>query len=307
MSLDLINVNKYFGQHHVIDNVNFSVAEGAVFGFLGPNGAGKTTTMRMMLDIIRPDTGQITWKGEEMSLEKSHKFGYLPEERGLYPKMVVKEQMRFFARLKGLSAQDAEREIDYWIERFQLGDLVTKRASELSKGNQQKVQFILAILNRPQLLILDEPFSGLDPVNVELLKKAFLDLAHDGKTILFSSHRMEHVEELCDSLCLIKEGRIIVQGTVDSVKRATGRKIIHLAVNGSLDFLARFGVQAQIAERFDEQKKAEMQMTEFDLPAQTDPQEILKDAMAAGTVERFEVGDPSLNDVFISLVGGGEQ
>ncbi len=307
MTLELVNVNKYFGQQHVIEDLNLKVKEGSVFGFLGPNGAGKTTTMRMILDIIRPDEGRISWKGEKMNLEKSHNFGYLPEERGLYPKMNIKDQMIFFARLKGLSAKDAEKEIGAWIERFQLQDLMKKKANELSKGNQQKVQFILAVLNRPELLILDEPFSGLDPVNVELLKKAFIDLAHEGKTILFSSHRMEHVEELCDSLCLIKKGKIIAQGTVEGVKRGTGRKIVHLAVAGSLDFLSSFGIDPQIKVRLDEGNGEQIRSTEFDLPPRIDPQEILRLAMGAGTVLQFEIGDPSLNEVFISLVGGEAQ
>ena len=203
MSLNLISVNKSFGTKHVIENLNLSIPKGEVFGFLGPNGAGKTTSMRMILDIIRPDSGQVTWQDKIVSLETARSFGYLPEERGLYPKMIVADQMNFFARLRGLSKAEAEKRIAYWSERFLLGDLVKKKANELSKGNQQKIQFIIAVLHQPDLLILDEPFSGLDPVNVELLKTAFRDLAKEGRTIIFSSHRMEHIEELCDSLCII--------------------------------------------------------------------------------------------------------
>ena len=306
MSLEVTHVNKSFGQYHVIQDLNFNVPKGSVFGFLGPNGAGKTTTMRMVLDIIKPDSGTVTWSGVGVSLDMAQHFGYLPEERGLYPKMNVADQMRFFARLKGLSSSKADQEIRYWVERFQIGDLVKKKANELSKGNQQKVQFILAILNRPELMILDEPFSGLDPVNVELLKKAFIDLAHDGKTILFSSHRMEHVEELCDSLCLIKKGKIIAQGSVNSVKRSTGRKIIRLSVAGSLSFLARWGIEPKIVEAPNENGQVRILNTEFDLPQGLDPQDILREALNAGLVYQFEVGDPSLNEVFISLVGGDE-
>lgn len=304
MALELISVNKYFGTHHVIEDLNLKIPAGSVFGFLGPNGAGKTTTMRMILDIIKPDSGSVLWQGEPVSLDRSHFFGYLPEERGLYPKMNVGEQMTFFARLKGLSSRQAEEEIKYWAERFQLGDLVKKKANELSKGNQQKVQFIVAILNRPALLILDEPFSGLDPVNVELLKGAFKDLAREGKTILFSSHRMEHVEELCDSMCLIRQGRLIAGGSVDQVKRSTGRKIIHLAVAGPLDFLREFRIEISPESIGTSRGPDDMAKIRFDLPQGVDPQDILRAALASGDVHRFEIADPSLNEVFISLVGG---
>ena len=212
MSLSLNSVSKSFGAKCVVNNLDLNIESGDVFGFLGPNGAGKTTTMRMILDIIKPDSGRIAWQGQPVSLKTAHRFGYLPEERGLYPKMMVAEQLRFFARLRGLSNSQAKKQIAYWVERFQLGDLAKKKANELSKGNQQKVQFILAILHQPEMLILDEPFSGLDPVNVELLKEAFRDLANEGRTIIFSSHRMEHVEELCNALCIIADGRIIAQG-----------------------------------------------------------------------------------------------
>lgn len=303
MGLILESVDKMFGPQYAVQDVNFTVQEGEVFGFLGPNGAGKTTSMRMMLDIIKPDSGQITWRGKEVSLEMAKTFGYLPEERGLYPKMQVLEQMRFFARLRGLSNADAEGQITYWSERFQLGDLMKKKATELSKGNQQKVQFILAILHRPDLLILDEPFSGLDPVNVELLKAAFLDLANEGRTIVFSSHRMEHVEELCHSLCIIKRGQIIAQGPIDVIKRATGRQILRLSLAGRLDFLQKFSVEYTVQSK-EEAGKTSWETTEFDLPAGVDPQNVLQEALLHGQVRRFEIGDPSLNDVFISLVGG---
>lgn len=303
MALELRAVNKTFGAQRVVRDLNLTVAQGEVFGFLGPNGAGKTTTMRMILDIIKPDDGQITWEGNAVSLDTAKTFGYLPEERGLYPKMQVIDQMRFFARLRGLSAADAEQQITYWSDRFQLGDLVKKKANELSKGNQQKVQFILAILHRPKLLILDEPFSGLDPVNVELLKDAFLDLAREGRTILFSSHRMEHVEELCHSLCIIKQGSIIAQGAVGAVKRSSGRQIIRLAVTGRLDFLNQFPLTYR-AQMKEETGAPAWEETEFDLPQGIDPQAILQAALMHGQVRRFEIGDPSLNDVFITLVGG---
>jgi ABC-type uncharacterized transport system, ATPase component len=292
----------------VIENLDLSIPEGEVFGFLGPNGAGKTTTMRMILDIIRPDSGQITWQDKAVSLTTARSFGYLPEERGLYPKMMVADQLNFFARLRGLSKSEAEKRIGYWSERFQIGELIKKKANELSKGNQQKIQFILAILHQPDLLILDEPFSGLDPVNVEMLKTAFRDLSKEGRTILFSSHRMEHIEELCDSLCIIKTGKLIAQGSVGSIKRLSGRQIIRLSIIGSLDFLQDFPLDlVKPGSNISKQESGQthtVQEVEFDLPKGIDPQAILHRALEQGQVKRFEIGDPSLNEVFITLVGG---
>lgn len=308
MSLNLISVNKSFGTKRVIENLDLSIPKGEVFGFLGPNGAGKTTTMRMILDIIRPDSGNITWQDKRVSLATARSFGYLPEERGLYPKMMVADQMNFFARLRGLSKAEAQKRISYWSDRFQLGELIKKRANELSKGNQQKIQFIIAILHQPDLLILDEPFSGLDPVNVELLKTAFRDLAKEGRTILFSSHRMEHIEELCDSLCIMKTGKLIANGSVGSIKRSTGRQIIRLSIVGSLDFLKDFPLDlAKMGLNISKQEVGPtqaVQEVEFDLPKGIDPQVILQRAIEQGQVKRFEIGDPSLNEVFITLVGG---
>ncbi|MDA8441175.1 MAG: ATP-binding cassette domain-containing protein [Peptococcaceae bacterium] len=307
MSLKLDSVYKSFGQKTVVDYLDLTIPRGEIFGLLGPNGAGKTTTMRMILDIIRPDTGSITWLGHKIGLDSANSFGYLPEERGLYPKMVVAQQMKFFSRLRGLSNSEAEKHISYWVERFELGDLVQKKASELSKGNQQKVQFILAIVHNPDLLILDEPFSGLDPLNVELLKSALGEFAQQGRTILFSSHRMEHVEELCSSLCIIDQGKIIAQGGLTDVKSSTGRQIIRLSLIGNLDFLRDLPINpAKI--RFNHFKASAASQAinhaEFDLPNGLNPQSILRLALERGDVIRFELGVPSLNDVFISLVGG---
>lgn len=308
MSLDLIGVHKSFGHNRVIDDLNLSIPEGEVFGFLGPNGAGKTTTMRMILDIIKPDQGSVIWRGKEVRLETTRTFGYLPEERGLYPKMNVHDQMRFFARLRGVSSSVAEKRIIYWSSRFQLEDLLKKRTYELSKGNQQKVQFIIAILHQPELLILDEPFSGLDPVNVELLKEAFRDLAAEKRTILFSSHRMEHIEELCQSLCIIKAGQVLAHGSVENIKKLSGRQIVRLKYKGSLDFLKAFPIKPE--KPFIRNNKSEdgssqtLNDIEFELPQGVDPQVILRGALEQGQVQHFEVGYPSLNETFIRLVGG---
>src|SRR6202140_3949817 len=194
MGLLVEHINKSFGQLHAIKDLSMEVREGSIFGFLGANGAGKTTTMRMILDIIRPDSGRITWNGTDISEVPRRNWGYLPEERGLYPKMKVDEQLLFLARLNGLSKQAAEKELDEWLERFQMNVNRKKKIEELSKGNQQKVQFLAAVLHDPSILVMDEPFSGLDPVNANVLKEAFLEMHRRGKTIIFSTHQLEQVE-----------------------------------------------------------------------------------------------------------------
>src|SRR5579864_324881 len=197
MSLNVEHINKWFGQFQAIKDLSMEVREGALFGFLGPNGAGKTTTMRMILDLLRPDSGQITWNGTPVRQVARRAFGYLPEERGLYPKLTVQEQLLFLARLQGISKQDASKSLDEWLERFELTANRNRKIEELSKGNQQKVQFLAAMLHNPTILIMDEPFSGLDPVNANVLKEAFLEMHRRGKTIIFSTHQLEQVEELC--------------------------------------------------------------------------------------------------------------
>src|SRR5258708_7236167 len=196
MSILVEHLNKWVGQFHAIKDLSMEVREGALFGFLGPNGAGKTTTMRMILDLFRPDSGQITWNGTPVREVARRSFGYLPEERGLYPRMEVAEQLLFLARLSGLSKQDASIALEEWLERFQISPHRHKKMEELSKGNQQKVQFLAAILHDPTILIMDEPFSGLDPVNAAVLKEAFLEMHLRGKTIIFSTHQLEQAEEL---------------------------------------------------------------------------------------------------------------
>lgn len=196
MSLTVEHINKSFGQFQAITDLSMEVQEGALFGFLGPNGAGKTTTMRMILDLLRPDSGQIAWTGSPVHEVTRRFFGYLPEERGLYSKMKVEEHLLFLARLAGLSKQDALRALDEWLERFQICANRHKKIEELSKGNQQKVQFLAAMRHNPTILIMDEPFSGLDPVNAAVLKEAFLEMHWRGKTIIFSTHQLEQVEEL---------------------------------------------------------------------------------------------------------------
>ncbi|MBE3577298.1 MAG: ATP-binding cassette domain-containing protein [Limnochordales bacterium] len=272
-----------------------------IYGLIGPNGAGKTTTMRMIMTILNPDRGEITWKGQPVRKVASRYFGYLPEERGLYPNMTIREQLRFFAALHGISGPGVDREIDEWIARLDLTEHATKKVEELSKGNAQKVQFVAALLHHPELLILDEPFSGLDPVNVRLLKEALVSLATQGTTILFSTHRMEHVEELCQRMALIRGGQIVVEGTVDEVRRSTGRMLLRLQVDGGRDGTV------ELLRSFAELPAPRHTPAgwEVEVPAGFDPQQVLRQAVATGaTVTRFEVTPPSLEDVYITIMGG---
>ena len=231
MSLLIEHLNKTFGEVQAIKDLSMEVPEGALFGFLGANGAGKTTTMRMILDLIRPDSGQITWNGAPVREVARRSFGYLPEERGLYPKMEVEAQLLFLARLAGLSQQDAHAALEEWLERFQITENRKKKVEDLSKGNQQKVQFLAAILHNPTILIMDEPFSGLDPVNATVLKEAFLELHRRGKTIIFSTHQLEQVEELCEDMVLINHGQAVVQGHVQEIKRQHGHNVARLKLD----------------------------------------------------------------------------
>src|SRR5712691_8005216 len=224
-------LTKRFGDLTAIDSISFSLEAGKIYGLLGRNGSGKNTTMRMILDLLRLDSGQITWNGTPVREVARRSFGYLPEERGLYPRMEVEAQLLFLARLSGLSKQDALRALDEWLERFQISANRHNKIEELSKGNQQKVQFLAAMLHDPTILIMDEPFSGLDPVNAMVLKEAFLEMHQRGKTIIFSTHQLEQVEELCEDMVLINKGQAVVQGSVQEIKRQHGRNVARLKLD----------------------------------------------------------------------------
>jgi ABC-2 type transport system ATP-binding protein len=297
MSLVLDAVSKRFGDVDALDGASFSVEPGRIFGLLGANGAGKTTAMRIVLDILRADTGRVTWMGRENTALPRSTWGYLPEERGLYPKMKVGEQLRFFSALYGVADGTAQSEIADWLERFRIPDYLDRRVEELSKGNQQKIQFIAAILHDPEVLIMDEPFTGLDPVNVRLLKEAFIEMRERGKTLIFSTHQMETVEELCESIAIIDLGRVIVSGAVRDVKRAMGRQVVRLSIEGNgvawLDDLPGVDVSAQRED-----------YVELRVPADRDPETILRAALDRGDrVLRFEIAEPSLEEIFVEHVG----
>jgi ABC-2 type transport system ATP-binding protein len=299
MSLVVDSITKRFGDVLALDGASFTVEPGRIFGLLGANGAGKTTSMRIVLDILRADSGRVTWQGTENIALPRKTWGYLPEERGLYPRMKVGEQLRFFAALYGVSDADAQREIGEWLDRFRIPDYLERKVEELSKGNQQKIQFIASILHDPDVLIMDEPFTGLDPVNVRLLKEAFLEMRERGKTLIFSTHQMETVEELCESIAIVDRGRVIVSGAVRDVKRGMNRQVVRLATDGDDNGAAWVnelpGVSV-IAQRAD--------YVELRVPADRDPETILRTALDRGDrVTRFEISDPSLEEIFVEHVG----
>ncbi|MBC2003654.1 ABC transporter ATP-binding protein [Listeria booriae] len=226
--LQVNNVTKQFGDKLAVDNLHFQINAGGILGLIGQNGAGKTTTFRLILNFLKPNSGEILWDNKEITKINTDIIGYLPEERGLYPNVTIEDQIIFFAELKGFSRAKIKPEIDSWMERAEIVGKKTDLVKTLSKGNQQKIQLISTIIHRPKLVILDEPFSGLDPVNAEILKKFVFDLKEDGATIIFSSHRMENVDELCDSLVMLKRGKTVLRGKSDDVKNSFGRKRIML-------------------------------------------------------------------------------
>ncbi|HAF14013.1 MAG TPA: ABC transporter [Blastocatellia bacterium] len=289
------HITKSFGEFAAVSDLSLNVRPGRIYGLLGPNGAGKTTTIRMIVNITAPDSGRIEVFGRQLTPELQDRIGYLPEERGLYKKMKIRDQLKFFAELKNVKGKEADKRIDKWLDRLQLTEWKTKKASELSKGMQQKVQFITAIIHEPDLLILDEPFSGLDPVNVELLKEIVLDLKAADKTIIFSTHQMELAEKVCDDICLINRSRKVLDGSMREVKRSFGRNAVALRLEGGDAVLADRSLVSKIERHSDG--------VEVLLAEGADSQVLLRKLIAAGArVERFEMIEPSLHDIFIEKV-----
>jgi ABC-2 type transport system ATP-binding protein len=298
MSLIIDRVSKRFGDVQALNDISLEIMPGEVFGFLGANGAGKTTAMRVVLDILRPDSGTVAWNGKLNTDLPRETWGYLPEERGLYAKMNVLEQLVFFAKLHGVKAKVAERDARDWLERFRIPEYADRRAEQLSKGNQQKIQFIAAIMHDPQVLLMDEPFTGLDPVNAALLKEAFLEMKDRGKTLIFSTHQMETVEELCESIAILERGRVVVGGSVREVRRSTGRQMVRVAVEGDLE-MAWLGTLAGVRIT-----RRGQDYTEAEVAPGHDPGTVLSAALSRGcAVRHFEMTDPSLEQIFIECVG----
>ena len=295
MALLLSDVTKKFGKHTAVNSLTLEIPEKELFGFLGGNGAGKTTTFRMILGLLDQTEGKIEWNGEDINYHKSHLIGYLPEERGLYPKLKVKEQLIYLGKLRGMTAHNALIELEKWLDRFQVSHYLNKKVEELSKGNQQKIQFISAVIHQPELLILDEPFSGLDPINVEMMKEAVMDIKESGTSIVFSSHQMEHVEELCENVCILREGNAVVQGNLTEIKRSYGKKNLIIYADERLDFLRDVdGV---------EHYKHIIGGCELQITNEEVSQEILKMLQGNFFIRKFELEEPTLNDIFIEKVG----
>ena len=298
VKLSLDGVTKRYGSKVAVDNISFEAHAGRVLGLLGPNGAGKTSTIRMITYITTPDAGTVQFNGKSVGSWSQERMGYLPEERGLYKKLKVQEQLIYFAELKGLSRAEAVKKIDYWLDRFDALDWKQKKTQELSKGMQQKIQFISTILHEPDLLILDEPFSGLDPINSELLKNVIDEQKSQNRVILFASHRMEQVEQLCDDICLISDGKIIIQGPLREVKQSFGRNRIILEYEGGDQLPAKLAAEKEV-----EIVHQTSNRTEIKLLNGTPAQEILAFSMAhTDSIFRFECVEPSLNEIFVTAV-----
>ncbi|MBP6004485.1 MAG: ATP-binding cassette domain-containing protein [Pyrinomonadaceae bacterium] len=296
VTLRVESVTKRFGDFTAVDGLSFEVRAGRVFGFLGPNGAGKTTTIRMIVGITAPDEGRIELFGERMSSKMQDRIGYLPEERGLYKKMKVVDQLRYFAALKDVSGKDADRRIDRWLERMNLAEWKNKKTTDLSKGMQQKIQFIATVLHDPDLLILDEPFSGLDPVNVEFMIEVLAEFKKKDKTVIFSTHLMETAERLCHDIILINKSRKVIGGSLREVKASYGKNLIALRAAGGDAVLGDRSIVAAAVEHSDE--------VEIELADGVDSQKLLKALIESGaTISKFEAVEPSLNDIFIDQVG----
>jgi len=290
------HLRKDFSTVRAVDDVSFAVARGEILGLLGPNGAGKTTSIRIILDILQPDAGEITYDGQPMSPAVRNRLGYLPEERGLYRKSKVFDTVLYFAELRGMARGPAKVAAHEWLERFGLWQHASRKVEELSKGNQQKIQFIIAAIHKPDLVILDEPFSGLDPINQELFKDVMRELKQDRRAVIFSTHQMDQAEKLSDTICLINKGKVVLGGPVHEVKRRYGSNALHVQFDGDGRFMADLpGVRnAHLYEN----------SAELELAADAKIQDLLGRINGGVELRKFEIVEPSLHSIFLSVVGG---
>jgi ABC-2 type transport system ATP-binding protein len=293
--VELAGVTKAYESKLAVDNLSLAIDAGQMFGLLGPNGAGKTSSIRMMMGITIPDSGRVSLFGKPFERPSLNRVGYLPEERGLYKKMKILDQLVFFGQLHGLTAVEARKRATAWATRMEIADSLNKKTEELSKGMQQKIQFIASLLHDPGLIVMDEPFSGLDPVNAVLVEQTLLELKAQGKAILFSTHRMDQVEKLCDSICLINNGRAVLAGKVREIKATYERNRVIVEFDGSAAFLD----SEEIAEAKNFSGHAEIRLKEGG-----NAQKLLHEAAAVATIYRFELVEPSLEEIFIQTVGG---
>lgn len=298
MGLILENVSKTFIDKKAVDNISFKIDKPGVFALLGTNGAGKTTTIRMMLGIIKKDTGTITWNGKAVD-RKNVKFGYLPEERGIYPKTKIVDQLEYLAKLKGMSKVEANNSIDYWLEKLKMTEYKFQTAEKLSKGNQQKIQFITAIMHNPDLIVLDEPFSGLDPVNTELLKNIILELVDEGKYIVMSSHQMNSVEEFCQDVVILNKGKTVLKGNLNEIKDSYKVNKIEIDTKSDISELIKnkgLEIKEQTERKYIVAINNEEQANEL-------LEEIVNKKI---TINKFELIKPTLHEIFIEKVGEQE-
>lgn len=295
MSLVLKNVSKSFVGKQAVDNISLTLDKPGVFGLLGTNGAGKTTTIRMLLGIIKKDEGEITWKGKAVD-RKTVNFGYLPEERGVYPKTKIFDQLMYFAELKGMKRQEAEKSINQWAEKLKVEEYLQMPAEKLSKGNQQKIQFMTAIIHNPELVVLDEPFSGLDPVNTEILKNIIIDLVKAGKYVIMSAHQMATIEEFCSDIVILNKGKTVLQGNLKQIKETYHANRLELDVNKNIDnYIKDFGLEIENEKNHDYIIKIEEEEKAHKL--------LNKLILDGISVNKFEIMKPTLNDIFIEKVG----
>ncbi|OGF64858.1 MAG: hypothetical protein A2Y62_17905 [Candidatus Fischerbacteria bacterium RBG_13_37_8] len=296
--MDVVRINaitKEYDKHKAVEELSMNIPQGCIYGLLGPNGAGKTTTIRMMLHIIMPDSGTIEVFGERMNERLTSRIGYLPEERGLYKKMKVREMLKFLAEIKGVPGRKAIPVADEWLKRLDLIDYRDKKVDELSKGMQQKVQFIGTILHDPELVILDEPFSGMDPVNLNLLKDIIMEFKGKGRTIILSTHQMEQAERLCDSICFIDRARKVFDGSLQALKQKYGKSNVVIEFYGEPVFLEQ-------CKEIIENVNYYSNYVEIRMKEGANAQVLLEHAIKTVTVERFQIMEPSLHDIFVEIV-----
>ena len=295
MSLVLKNVSKTFVGKKAVDNVSLTLDKPGVFGLLGTNGAGKTTTIRMLLGIIKKDSGEITWNGKTVE-RKNVNFGYLPEERGVYPKTKIFDQLMYFAELKGMKRQEAIDSINKWAKTLKVEEYLTMPAEKLSKGNQQKIQFMTAIIHNPELVVLDEPFSGLDPVNTEILKNIIIDLVANGKYVIMSAHQMSTIEEFCSDILILNKGKTVLQGNLKEIKETYPANRVELDVNQNIDnYIEKLGLEKENEKNNEYTIKINNEEIAHNLL-----NELVKDGVI---INKFEIKKPTLNDIFIEKVG----
>lgn len=295
MSLVLKNVSKTFVGKKAVDNVSLTVDKPGVFGLLGTNGAGKTTTIRMLLGIIKKDSGEITWNGKTVK-RKNVNFGYLPEERGVYPKTKIFDQLMYFAELKGMKKQETIDSINKWAKELKVEEYLQMPAEKLSKGNQQKIQFMTAVIHNPELVVLDEPFSGLDPVNTEILKNIIIDLVKNGKYVIMSAHQMSTIEEFCSDILILNKGKTVLQGNLKEIKNTYPANRVEIDVNQNIDeYIKRFNLTKENEKNNDYIIKIENEVVAHNLL-----NELVKNGIE---INKFEIKKPTLNDIFIEKVG----